>query len=249
MRSRSSLNISAMYQIVFVILLLIIGEGEGALTRRCVTPLSTTKCLITWMAHFRVRSVKKIPGDPYESRIYKLEVIEPVKGLLKGEVVEKETPATKHGGLALRVGGEYVLSGIKSKLGQCGQMLRDEEINFKKMTEKQKQAFRNIDLSCPTSEPVEPEEDKLKEPEVDKPKEPEVHKLEEPEETKPEQPEVDEQEELEDCPAEEPEVVKPEQPEPVEPKLSDREVLLKVLEILEKLGQEASGLRTRLEGA
>ncbi|MFH4984804.1 hypothetical protein AB6A40_011513 [Gnathostoma spinigerum] len=186
----------------------------------------TEHVLMFHVGHFKVRSIRKIRGDPQESRLYKLEVIEPIKGVQEGEVVEKRSPAVKHGGLSLRIGGEYVLSGIDDLFGQCSQLLRDEEINFKKMTEEQKEAFRKIDLDCSPPKPEEPEV-KPEEPEV-KPEEPEV---------KPEEPEVK---------PKEPEVEKPEEPEPHEPKLSDRDVLLKVLDLLEKAGEAASLLKKQL---
>ncbi|MFH4982015.1 hypothetical protein AB6A40_008724 [Gnathostoma spinigerum] len=188
-----SSSMSVTYQIAIVILLGVVGEGQW--TRRCLTPLSRARCRLTWMGHFKVRSIRKIPGDPNESRLYKLEVIEPVKGLVKGEVVVKQGPAVKHGGLSLRIGGEYVLSGVDDKFGQCSQMLRGQELNFKKMTEEEKQAFRNIDLDCPPPKP------------------------------------------------EKPEIEKPDEEKPVQPKLSDRDVLLKILEFFEKTGEEAFGLR------
>ncbi|MFH4984658.1 hypothetical protein AB6A40_011367 [Gnathostoma spinigerum] len=41
-----SFSMSIVCQIALVVLLAVIGEGK--LTRNCVTPLSTTKCQITW---------------------------------------------------------------------------------------------------------------------------------------------------------------------------------------------------------
>ncbi|MFH4980010.1 hypothetical protein AB6A40_006719 [Gnathostoma spinigerum] len=177
-----------MYQIALVVLLCVIEGSDGKTA--CVTPLSIMRCQITWMGHFRVRSIEKVCGDPHGTMKYILQVIEPFKGVSKGELIEKESPDRRFGGLCLRIGEEYVLSGIENKFDLCSQMLRDHEFIYKKMKEEQKQAIRKIDLDCSPLKPL-----------------------------------------------------KPEGPKPPERRLYDRELVLKVLELIERYGVEASRLR------
>ncbi|MFH4983546.1 hypothetical protein AB6A40_010255 [Gnathostoma spinigerum] len=181
----SSVGMSAIYQIAVVVLLCIIEGSDGKTA--CVTPLSILKCQVTWMGHFRVRSIENVRGDPHGTVRYILQVIQPVKGVNKGELIERETPGTRHGGLSLRMGEEYVLSGIENKFDLCSQMLRDQEYIYRKMKEEQKQAFRKIDLDCSP--------------------------------------------------------VKPEEPAEPERRLSDRDLVLRLLELIERYGVEASRLR------
>ncbi|MFH4979633.1 hypothetical protein AB6A40_006342 [Gnathostoma spinigerum] len=166
------------------VVLLFVSVVGTVQSQKELPSLDEVKCTITWMAHVRVLSIKKIPGNVFGLSVYKMQVIEPFKGVTKGEVIEKKTAPLSRGGYNLSVGREYILSGLDAFFGKRYQMLRDQELDFAKMTEEEKQAFRSIDLDCPTK--------------------------------------------------------------PVESKLSDRDALLKIIDILEKVGAQAAELRKKL---
>ncbi|MFH4983091.1 hypothetical protein AB6A40_009800 [Gnathostoma spinigerum] len=156
-----------MSQTVILVLLAVLGVVDSS--RRCLLPTSVMKCRITWMGLFRVVSSEEVSGNVFGNRKYKLEVIEAIKGVVKGEVIEKKAPSAKRVGYDLENGKQYVLSGVKENFGYCTNLLPRDDVDFDHMTEKQKQQFRSIEFSdCPTTEPEKekPEEPKPAEPKL-----------------------------------------------------------------------------------